>query len=170
MVFSFLQGVPLPTDRVYDGKDMSDVLLKDDGKSKHEVLFMYGGAAADNGGPGAARMGPWKAYWATGPGLGGCNWPTCKKISYPDDSPLMFNVRIDPSEGIPLNPWQGPTPSGNSTGEKRRASRDKDTKTRMAKREKAIRQKHARVLTRVLCASVYSVCQDRLMARLSRPR
>ena len=33
-------GVPLPTDRVYDGKDMSDVLLLDEGKSKHEVLFM----------------------------------------------------------------------------------------------------------------------------------
>lgn len=33
-------GIPLPTDRVYDGKDMSDVLLLDSGKSKHEVLFM----------------------------------------------------------------------------------------------------------------------------------
>lgn len=113
---SALAGIPLPTDRVYDGRDMSDVLLQDNGKSKHEVLFMYGGAAADNGGPGAARMGPWKAYWATGPGLGGCDWPTCKKISYPDESPLLFNVRIDPSEGIPLNPWSAKTPSGNSTG------------------------------------------------------
>jgi hypothetical protein len=35
---------------------------------------MYGGASAQGGGPGAARMGPWKAYWATGPGLGGCDW------------------------------------------------------------------------------------------------
>ena len=61
-------------------------------------------------------MGPWKAYWATGPGLGGCDWPTCKKMTYPDESPLLFNVRIDPSEGIPLNPWQGPSPSGNNTG------------------------------------------------------
>ena len=113
---SALAGVPLPTDRVYDGKDMSDVLLKDDGKSKHEVLFMYGGAGADNGGPGAARMGPWKAYWATGPGLGGCDWPTCKKMTYPDESPLLFNVRIDPSEGIPMNPPQAKSPSGNSTG------------------------------------------------------
>ena len=28
---SALAGVPLPTDRVYDGRDMSDVLLKEDG-------------------------------------------------------------------------------------------------------------------------------------------
>ena len=34
--------VPLPADRVYDGRDMSDVLMKADGKSKHEVLFFYG--------------------------------------------------------------------------------------------------------------------------------
>ena len=36
---SALAGVPLPTDRVYDGKDMTDVLLQDSGKSKHDVLF-----------------------------------------------------------------------------------------------------------------------------------
>ena len=88
---SALAGVPLPTDRVYDGRDMSDVLLKVDGKSKHEVLFMYGGAGAQGGGPGAARMGPWKAYWATGPGLGGCDWPSCRMMSYPNEvmAPLV---------------------------------------------------------------------------------
>jgi hypothetical protein len=40
---SALAGVALPSDRVYDGKDMSDVLLSATGKSKHEVLFFYGG-------------------------------------------------------------------------------------------------------------------------------
>eukprot|EP01043_Picozoa_sp_COSAG02_P025797 COSAG02_NODE_1463_length_12488_cov_7.312591_5_plen_137_part_00 len=74
---SALAGVPLPSDRVYDGKDMSDVLLKEDGKSKHEVLFFYGGArtgtpGGGRGGPSAARMGCWKAHWGTGPGMGGC--------------------------------------------------------------------------------------------------
>eukprot|EP01043_Picozoa_sp_COSAG02_P019341 COSAG02_NODE_926_length_15856_cov_13.975566_19_plen_273_part_00 len=97
-----LAGLTLPFDRVYDGRDMSDVLLKLDGKSKHTVLFFYGGAKPDGGGPGAARMGPWKAYWATGPGLGGCDWPTCQKVQYPEEAPLMFNVHIDPSESIPL--------------------------------------------------------------------
>jgi arylsulfatase A len=70
---SALAGVPLPSDRVYDGKDMSDILLKEDGKSKHEVLFFYGGARTGTpGGPSAARMGCWKAHWGTGPGMGGC--------------------------------------------------------------------------------------------------
>jgi hypothetical protein len=67
------------------------------------VLFFYGGASPSGGGPSAARMGPWKAYWATGPGLGGCKWPTCQKVEYPAESPLLFNVHIDPSEGIPLS-------------------------------------------------------------------
>jgi arylsulfatase A-like enzyme len=30
-----LAGLTLPTDRVYDGRDMSDVLMKSGGKSKH---------------------------------------------------------------------------------------------------------------------------------------
>eukprot|EP01051_Picozoa_sp_SAG22_P001158 SAG22_NODE_43_length_25304_cov_5.394644_10_plen_208_part_00 len=34
----------LQTDRVYDGKDMSDVLIKPGGKSKHKVRCMYGTA------------------------------------------------------------------------------------------------------------------------------
>ena len=57
---SALANVALPSDRVYDGRDMSDVLLKPQGKSKHEVLFFYGGASPDGGGASAARMGPWK--------------------------------------------------------------------------------------------------------------
>jgi hypothetical protein len=108
-----LAGLALPADRVYDGRDMTDVLLKPDGKSKHKVLFFYGGASPAGGGPGAARMGPWKAYWATGPGLGGCKWPTCKKIQYPIDAPLLFNVHIDPSEGIPLS---GSLPNASDPG------------------------------------------------------
>lgn len=106
---SALAGVAMPTDRPYDGKDMTDVILnRNGGKSKHVVLFFYGGASPDGGGPGAARMGPWKAYWATGPGLGGCKWATCVKRQYPTNAPLLFNVNIDPSEGQPLA-------NGNST-------------------------------------------------------
>ena len=47
-----LKCVPLPTDRVYDGRDMSAVLLDNTGtvKSSHEFLFFYGGcSAADTG-------------------------------------------------------------------------------------------------------------------------
>ena len=44
---SKLAGVPLPTGVVYDGRDMSGVLLDKTGtvKSKHDFLFMYGGCS-----------------------------------------------------------------------------------------------------------------------------
>jgi arylsulfatase A len=75
--FSALAGVPLPKGVDYDGRDMSDVLLKAQGQSKHEFLFHYG-ACAKNGAPATVRHGAWKAHWCTGPGLGGCT--NCKKI------------------------------------------------------------------------------------------
>jgi hypothetical protein len=117
---SALAGIPLPTDRVYDGKDMSDVLLKSEGKSKHEVLFFYNG----QGGPRAARMGCWKAHWQTSPGMGGCVIGggiknasgaeiRCPSYTYPEEAPLLFNLCIDPSEGTPAS---GALPSGNNPG------------------------------------------------------
>jgi len=112
---SALAGVALPTDRVYDGRDMSDILLQDNGKSKHDVLFFYKGS----GGPTAARMGCWKAHWVTSPGMGGCEIGAgvkntkCPKFTYPADKPLVFNVCVDPSEGIPL---AGALPSGSDPG------------------------------------------------------
>jgi len=52
-------------------------------------------------------MGCWKAHWGTGPGLGGCKVGAgdddkCPRVKYPIDWPLLFNVCIDPSEGIPM--------------------------------------------------------------------
>lgn len=100
-----LAGLPLPTDRAYDGRDFTRVLLEDAGKSEHEVLFFYGGAAGRTL-PSAARYGPFKAHWATGPGLSGCE-PSpaapagCPVVTYPG-GPLVFNVEVDPSEAYPL--------------------------------------------------------------------
>jgi arylsulfatase A len=57
---SALAGVPLPTDRVYDGKDMGDILFSG-GASKHEFLFFYGGCKGSGGsGPSAVRYGAYK--------------------------------------------------------------------------------------------------------------
>ena len=99
-----LAGVPLPADRAYDGRSMLGVLLNES-SSAHEVLFFYGGV---NGAakPSAARYGPFKAHWATGPGLSGCTpgpgAPVgCPKKHYPD-VPLLFNVAVDPSEAYAL--------------------------------------------------------------------
>jgi len=98
--FSALAGVPLPENVAYDGRDMSDVLLKPDGKSLHEFLFHYG-ACMQSGSPATVRHGKWKAHWCTGPGIGGCSG--CKTIVYNDSSPLLFNVEVDPSEAHPVH-------------------------------------------------------------------
>jgi len=72
------------------------------------VLFFYGGAKGGlEGGPSAARMGCWKAHWGTGSGMGPCTLGAgqtaeCPRVSYPPGAPLLFNLCIDPSEGIPM--------------------------------------------------------------------
>jgi len=95
-----LAGLELPANRVYDGVDMSDVLLKEGGKSKHDFLFFYGGCGG-KAKPSSVRHGKWKAHWCTGPGLGGKD----KKITY--DTPLLFNVEKDPSEAEPVSTDSG---------------------------------------------------------------
>ena len=85
-----LVGLELPKGVVYDGRDMTDVLLAKDGnergKSKHDILFFYGGggnACSKWKGPSAARYGSYKAHFATAPGLSGCSG--CKSQCYCDD-------------------------------------------------------------------------------------
>ena len=57
--------------------------------------------------PSAARYGPYKAHWRTGPGLGSCV-PSpialrgCPVIEY-SGGPLLFNVDQDPAEAYPLS-------------------------------------------------------------------
>jgi polygalacturonase len=114
--FSALAGVPLPARVVYDGRDMSAVLLQPQGRSLHNILWIFG-SSRPNDGPAAARMGRWKAHWITGPGLGGCSattpvcpttgQPACQGVStqacqLPDDRPLVFDVAQDPSEAFPV--------------------------------------------------------------------
>ena len=110
-----IAGASLPTDRPYDGVDMSRVLLHG-GDTAHstatappsprDFLFLYGGAAGLKL-PSAARFGPYKAHWATGPGLSGCKASPsapagCPTLFY-SGGPLLFNVEEDPSEAYPLS-------------------------------------------------------------------
>jgi len=95
-------GAPLPTDRAYDGKDMSDIIFETNGgKSKHEFLFFYGGCSKKPM-PSAVRFGVYKAYWCTGPGLGGCpnGQKNCTQ-NYDTQAPLIFDLGQDPSERYP---------------------------------------------------------------------
>eukprot|EP00039_Didymoeca_costata_P029425 m.24627 g.24627 ORF g.24627 m.24627 type:complete len:574 (+) comp7626_c0_seq1:438-2159(+) len=111
---SALAGVPLPEGVVYDGKDMTPILMDSTGtaKSAHEFLFFYGGCARNPdrsnphkaAWPSAVRYGQYKAYWCTAPGLGGCDtsvYPNCVAKHY-NNVPLLFNVWEDPSEAYPL--------------------------------------------------------------------
>jgi len=97
---SKLAGVDLPKDRAFDGRDASEILLKEGGKSQHDYLFFYGTC---NGGPyhtvTAVRHGKYKAHWCTAPGL--AQWHMNLTKHY--DPPLMFNIEKDPSETLPLN-------------------------------------------------------------------
>jgi len=99
-----LAGVPLPSDREYDGRSMVPLLLHDE-PSAHEMLFFYGGAAGSKV-PSAARYGPFKAHWATGPGLSGCKPGPGAPVGCPvkeyAEVPLLFNVDVDPSEAYAL--------------------------------------------------------------------
>jgi len=103
---STLAGVPLPSDRIYDGRDMSEVLLKEDGRSKHGFLFFYGGCSSNHSKPSSVRHGKYKAHWCTGPGLGGPG--VHKEYSV---YPLLFDVDKDPSEAEPISTGEMPAGS-----------------------------------------------------------
>ena len=61
---SKLAGVDLPSNRTYDGRDMSDILLQENGKSKHDFLFIYGTCSGDPyWSVSSVRHGKYKAHW-----------------------------------------------------------------------------------------------------------
>jgi arylsulfatase A len=84
-----LAGVPIPTDRVIDGVDMSPILFGT-GKSLREVMFYYRGDELF-----AVRKGPFKAHFTTAPGYGSPGNPLKFEQHEP---PLLFNLANDPSE------------------------------------------------------------------------
>eukprot|EP01083_Nonionella_stella_P020771 57645_1 len=106
----------LPTDdRIYDGKDMSDIIFNQNGgKSKHDCYAMYGGAVnASNceynatdakfvicSGIWAMRCNvpnydtAYKAHWVTR--------YTDGKVAV-ETPPLLFNIDWDPSESYPID-------------------------------------------------------------------
>jgi len=97
---SALAGIPLPDDRPFDGKDMSKILLSQNGKSEHDFLFFYGTCSGE---PywsiSSVRHGKYKAHWCTAPGLGHYKESLIKKY----DPPLLFDVEKDPSEAEPIS-------------------------------------------------------------------
>lgn len=98
---SKLAGAELPRDRVFDGRDASEVLLKQHGTSKHEFLFFYGTCQTRSSyySVTAVRHGKYKAHWCTAPGLGQGD----RNLTKSYDPPLLFDIEKDPSEAHPLN-------------------------------------------------------------------
>lgn len=98
---SALAGVALPSDRVFDGKDMSHILLDNTGtaKSLHDFLFFYGGCSQD--GPSAVRHGQYKvgksflSYFGLA-NLGWCLSVPCRPVFFDCFTHLLLT----------LNSWQ----------------------------------------------------------------
>jgi len=103
---SALAGLPLPQDRPFDGKDMSKILLNEDGKSDHDFLFFYGTCSGEQYySISSVRHGKYKAHWCTAPGLGHFDESLIKRY----DPPLLFDVEKDPSEAEPISFNEMPT-------------------------------------------------------------
>lgn len=85
----------MPSDRHYDGVDLTDVLM---GKSSsgHEWLFHpNSGAGGDTGGLHALRIGQYKVFYETAP-AGDCTGPKGKQLQH--DPPLIFDLSQDIAE------------------------------------------------------------------------
>ena len=105
-----LAGAPLPTDRHFDGVDLSPVLLHG-ADTAHEDLY-HPSCDGGRGGPGqcapggslqAMRLGSMKAHWETGgvPECGGARHP-CRPFRNGTDV-LLFDLDADPAEARPLD-------------------------------------------------------------------
>ncbi|WP_162340557.1 sulfatase family protein [Cyclobacterium salsum] len=97
--FCALTGTELPSDRIYDGFDISP-LLRGTGKSERETVFYYRGQQVY-----AVRKGDYKAHFITQLEYGN---PTAHPVTQPSvplensptilETPLLYNVNIDPGE------------------------------------------------------------------------
>jgi hypothetical protein len=122
--FAALADIQLPSDRSYDGIDISDVLFAGDDTKGHTTLFHPNGAPKAGWEPEGAwdararsitamRIGRYKAHFFThGSGKGGCQLangthhsPAGKQQDhFPTGGgvPLIFDLTVDPSESQPL--------------------------------------------------------------------
>jgi hypothetical protein len=84
-----LAGVPIPSDRVMDGVDLSPVLFGT-GEGLRDTMFYYRGSELF-----AVRKGAFKAHFQTAPGYASPGNPL-KFAAH--DPPLLFQLDNDPSE------------------------------------------------------------------------
>jgi arylsulfatase A len=80
-----LTGTAMPSDRIYDGFDMSGILFGNGTNLRH-VMFYYNGSELY-----AARKGPFKAHYITWAGYS-------KQPPEKHDVPVLYNLEADPGE------------------------------------------------------------------------
>ncbi|XP_065912196.1 arylsulfatase A-like [Dysidea avara] len=110
--FLKLADVPIPTDRVIDGVDMSPILFENE-MSQREYYIYYPSGASPEKGVYAIRHKEYKAhYYTSGTGLYSAHYPdaACKASAgtVKHDPPLLFNLNYDPGELNPLNTTESP--------------------------------------------------------------
>lgn len=84
-----LAGIELPSDRTFDGVDLTTVLDGERASPREEMVYYRGTQLM------ALRRGPWKAHLRTHDGYGGRPIET-------HDPPLLFHLERDPSETVNL--------------------------------------------------------------------
>eukprot|EP00756_Hemistasia_phaeocysticola_P050934 Hpha_TRINITY_DN26113_c0_g1::TRINITY_DN26113_c0_g1_i1::g.155323::m.155323/K01134/ARSA; arylsulfatase A len=111
---SALAGVPLPGDRVVDGKDLSGVLFNN-ASTPHDCLFHYKGTGdfgSKKQGLWAVRCGAYKIHYVI------VSLPAREVYMAPgvvQNPPLIYNVEHDPSELYNLSPKSDEYKAANAT-------------------------------------------------------
>jgi arylsulfatase G len=94
-----LSGATLPTDRVYDGIDLSPILF--DGLDQgHKTLYHPNSNTGSHGEITALRVGKYKAHYVTGQGWFNCSQIKAKVLVH--TPPLIFDLNTDIAEKKPL--------------------------------------------------------------------
>eukprot|EP00040_Diaphanoeca_grandis_P029083 m.169355 g.169355 ORF g.169355 m.169355 type:complete len:639 (-) comp31562_c0_seq1:99-2015(-) len=103
--FLSLAGITLPSDRVYDGIDISHVLLAGSDEGHVTLFHPNSGASGVDGALDGVRWKNWKAIYQTG------GAPDCKNNKgniVRHDPPLLFDLAVDPAEQIALDTSKDP--------------------------------------------------------------
>ncbi|NP_001352290.1 arylsulfatase G isoform X1 [Danio rerio] len=96
-----LAGVKPPSDRRYDGIDITDVLLNDSETGHESLMHPNSGAAGQYGDLQTVRLKHHKAFYITG-GSVACDGESGPQQHH--DPPLIFDLSQDEAEETPLDP------------------------------------------------------------------
>ncbi|KAA0725235.1 Arylsulfatase G [Triplophysa tibetana] len=96
-----LVGVKPPSDRHYDGIDITDILLNDSNSGHKSIMHPNSGAAGQFGDLQTVRLKHHKAFYVTG-GSEACGGGSGQQHYH--HPPLIFDLSRDEAEEAPLNP------------------------------------------------------------------